>query len=67
MVKPTPKPLTINLPSDHPLFHCPHDYSIRDGNVLAERFDRQRKEMEKARRSAQLSPETRRPWWQFWR
>lgn len=67
MVKPTPKPITVNLPSDHPLFHYPHDYSIRDGNVLAERFAQQRKEMEKARRNAQLPPGTSRRWWQFWR
>lgn len=50
MVKPTPDPPVVNLPPDHPLFHFPSDFSETDGNVLAERFRRQRALMEQARK-----------------
>ena len=40
MVKPTPDPPVVDLPSDNPLFHFPTDFSETDGRVLAERFKR---------------------------
>ncbi|MBD8825729.1 hypothetical protein [Pseudomonas sp. CFBP 13602] len=67
MVKPTPDPPVVDLPSDHPLFHFPTDFSETDGRVLAERFKRQRALMEQARRNAQRESQPPRRFWQFWR
>jgi hypothetical protein len=67
MVKPTPDPPIVNLPSDHPLFHFSSDLSETDGDVLAERFRRQRALMEQARRNAQRESQPLRRFWQFWR
>ena len=67
MNKIVPDPPRINLPSDHPLFFYPTDLHERDGNVLAERFERQRAEMAAARRLAEGEREPARKWWLFWR
>lgn len=66
MVKPTPDPPVTKISTDHPLFHFPSDLSERDGNVLAERFKRQRALLEQARRTAQRQVQPRRRFWQFW-
>ncbi len=67
MVKPTRDPPVVDLPSDHPLFHFPTDFSETDGRVLAEPFERQRALMEQARRNAQRESQPPRRFWQFWR
>ncbi|MBD8482780.1 hypothetical protein [Pseudomonas coleopterorum] len=67
MVKPTPDPPVVGLPSDHPLFHFPTDFSETDGRVLVERFKRQRALMEQARRNAHRKSQPPRRFWKFWR
>jgi hypothetical protein len=57
-----PRSPTCNLPPDHPLFTFPTDQIELDGNVLAERFARQRALLKAAKRKAEP-----RRWWQFWR
>lgn len=51
MVKPTPDPPRINLPSDHPLLNFPSELTVVDGDVLAKRFAMQRALMKKAKRA----------------
>lgn len=67
MVKPTPDPPVVNLPSDHPLLHFPANLIDTSDSLKAEGFGRQRARLEATRWNAHPACASPRRFWQFWR